>query len=124
MVSRSSVRSLAISAALVAGSSLLAACFGQNQSVAPTPIPPVASPAPSPAASAVVVPASSPQPSAASDQPGETHVVGEGETLATIAEKYYEDGAQWRKIYDANKDVIGDNPDSIKIGQSLKIPPK
>jgi nucleoid-associated protein YgaU len=50
--------------------------------------------------------------------------VGEGETLATIAEQYYEDGAQWRRIYDANKEAIGDNPDSIKIGQTLKIPPK
>ena len=126
MVSRSSVRSFAISAAVVAASSLLAGCFGQSQSAAPTPIPPApaASPAPSPAASPVVVPASSPTAGSASEGPGETHTVGEGETLATIAEKYYEDSAAWRKIYEANKDAIGDNPDSIKIGQTLKIPPK
>jgi nucleoid-associated protein YgaU len=125
MVSRSSVRSFAISAALVAASSLLAGCFGQSQSVAPTPIPPSASPVPSPAASpVVVVPASSPTPAPAAEVEGESHTVGEGETLATIAERYYEDSAAWRKIYDANKDTIGDNPDSIKIGQTLKIPPK
>src|SRR5574341_782239 len=121
MVSRSSVQSFAISAALAAASSVLSACVGQSQPVAPTPIPPVASPAPSPAASPVVVPASSPQPTAA-EQPGQTHTVGEGETLASIAQQYYEDSALWRKIYDANKDAIGENPDSIKIGQSLKIP--
>jgi nucleoid-associated protein YgaU len=50
--------------------------------------------------------------------------VGEGDTLATIAQQYYEDSGQWRKIYEANKDAIGEDPDSIKIGQSLKIPPK
>jgi nucleoid-associated protein YgaU len=123
MASRSSVRSFAISVALVAATSALSGCFNQSQPVAPTPIPPVASPVASPAASPVVVPASSPSPAATEDS-GQTHTVGEGETLATIAEQYYEDSAQWRKIYDANKDAIGDNPDSIKIGQSLKIPPK
>lgn len=125
MVSRSSVRSFALSAALVAASSLLSGCFGQSQPVAPTPIPPVTSPVASPAASPVIVPASSPTAAtAAAEESGQTHTVGEGETLATIAQQYYEDGAQWRKIYDANKDAIGDNPDSIKIGQTLKIPPK
>ena len=125
MVSRSSVRSFAISAALVAGCSLLSGCFAQNQPAAPTPIPPVASPVPSPAASPVVVPASSPQPTAAAAEgPGETHTVGEGDTLASLAQQYYEDSGLWRKIYDANKDAIGENPDSIKIGQALKIPPK
>jgi nucleoid-associated protein YgaU len=125
MVSRSSVRSFAISAALVAGCSVLSGCFGQNQAVAPTPIPPVTSPVASPAASPVIVPASSPPPSpGAAEGPGETHTVGEGDTLATIAQQYYEDSALWRKIYDANKDAIGENPDSIKIGQELKIPPK
>jgi 5'-nucleotidase len=114
-----------IAAALVATTSLLAGCTGQTQSVAPTPIPPAASPVPSPAASpVVVVPASSPTPAPTPEAPGQTHTVGEGETLATIAEQYYEDGALWRKIYDANKEAIGDDPDSIKIGQTLKIPPK
>ena len=71
---------------------------------------------------AVASPVSSPGPSA--DQSGQTHTVGEGDTLATIAQQYYEDSGQWRKIYEANKDAIGEDPDSIKIGQSLKIPPK
>ena len=122
MVARSSIRSFAISAALVAASSILSSC-GQAQSVAPTPIPPVTSPVASPAASPAASPVSSPGPSSA-EQGGQTHTVGEGDTLATIAQQYYEDSGQWRKIYEANKDAIGEDPDSIKIGQSLKIPPK
>jgi nucleoid-associated protein YgaU len=124
MVSRSSVRTFAVSAALAAASSVLSGCFGQSQTAAPTPIPPVASPAASPAASPVVVPASSPQSTSSADQPGQTHTVGEGDTLASLAQQYYEDPAEWRKIYEANKDAIGENPDALKIGQTLKIPPK
>ena len=31
-------------------------------------------------------------------------------------------GVAWRDIYEANMDVIGDNPDLIKPGQKLRIP--
>ena len=37
-----------------------------------------------------------------------------GDTLLTIAEQFYGDATQWRKIYDANKDVIGADPDKLK----------
>jgi len=50
--------------------------------------------------------------------------VQSGDTLLTIADQKYGDGAQWRRIYDANKDVIGSDPDKLKIGMQLKIPPK
>jgi len=50
--------------------------------------------------------------------------VQSGDTLLTIAEQFYGDGTQWRRIYDANKDVIGADPDKLKIGMKLKIPPK
>lgn len=72
----------------------------------------------------MIIPAASPQPAAAPADSGQTHTVTEGDTLASIAQQYYEDSAQWRKIYEANRDAIGADPDSIKIGQSLKIPPK
>jgi nucleoid-associated protein YgaU len=55
---------------------------------------------------------------------GDTYEVQSGDTLLTIAEQYYGDTTQWRKIYDANKDVIGSDPDKLKIGMKLKIPPK
>ena len=51
-----------------------------------------------------------------------THTVDSGESLWAIAEQELGDGSRWREIYDANKDVIGDNPDLIKPGQTLKIP--
>ena len=32
------------------------------------------------------------------------------------------DAKKWRQLYEANKDVVGNNPDLIKPGQVLKIP--
>jgi nucleoid-associated protein YgaU len=119
-----SVRSIAVCAALVATTSMLTGCSGQGQQLTPPPTAPVASPAASPVTSPVVIPASSPQPAPPESAPGQTHTVTEGDTLASIAQKYYEDGGLWRKIYEANREAIGDNPDSIKIGQSLRIPPR
>lgn len=55
---------------------------------------------------------------------GQTYEVQSGDTLLSVAEQFYGDTTKWRSIYDANKDVIGDNPDALKIGMKLKIPPK
>ena len=52
------------------------------------------------------------------------HTVAAGETLGEISLKYYKSAAKdkWMVIYEANKNVIGDNPGMLKIGQVLKIP--
>ncbi len=50
------------------------------------------------------------------------HVVVSGDTLSGIAKKYYNDTGKYLKIYEANKAVIGDNPDLIKPGMELVIP--
>jgi nucleoid-associated protein YgaU len=50
------------------------------------------------------------------------HVVVSGDTLSGIAKTYYDDAAKYMKIYEANKDLIGDNPDLIKPGMELVIP--
>ena len=50
--------------------------------------------------------------------------MAEGDTLATIAARFYGDETLWRRIYDANRTQIGDNPDNVKIGTTLRIPPK
>ena len=50
------------------------------------------------------------------------HVVVSGDTLSGIAKKYYDDAGKYMKIYEANKDVIGDDPNMIKPGQELVIP--
>jgi nucleoid-associated protein YgaU len=50
--------------------------------------------------------------------------VAKGDTLPAIAQREYGDANQWRRIYDANKDAIGSNPNLIKVGVTLTIPPK
>jgi nucleoid-associated protein YgaU len=55
-----------------------------------------------------------------------THTVESGDTLSGLAKKFYGSEAQayWMEIYEANKEVIGDNPNVILIGQELQIPEK
>jgi nucleoid-associated protein YgaU len=49
--------------------------------------------------------------------------VKSGDSLSKIAKRVYGDAQAWRRIFDANLDVIKD-PDKIYPGQKLKIPPK
>jgi nucleoid-associated protein YgaU len=52
------------------------------------------------------------------------HTVVSGDSLSAIASQYYGSGAKekWMAIYEANKEIIGDNPSLIRVGQVLKIP--
>ena len=52
---------------------------------------------------------------------GRTHVVAKGETLSSIAKKYYGDTNEWKKIWEANKNVVPD-PKKLKVGTKLVIP--
>ena len=118
------------------------ACGGGAAPATPTTAPttapaaPVASPATRPP---LVSPASSPPPAAttsasgastsapsssATSGPEESYEVQPGDTLLSISEQFYSDPTKWRRIYDANKDVIGSDPDKLKVGAKLKIPPK
>ena len=47
--------------------------------------------------------------------------VKKGDTLWKIAEQFYGDGNLYKKIFEANRDILK-NPDTIKIGQKLQIP--
>ena len=51
-----------------------------------------------------------------------TYTVKSGDCLWNIAKKFYGNGAQYTKIYNANKGVIGGNPNLIYPGQVLTIP--
>ena len=51
---------------------------------------------------------------------GTTYTVQSGDSLWAISKKMYGDGAQYDKIYEANKDVIK-NPNLIYAGQVLLI---
>ena len=44
-----------------------------------------------------------------------------GDTLGTLARRYYGDAALWRRIYEANRDRI-ENPDLLLAGQRIRIP--
>lgn len=58
------------------------------------------------------------KPAAAS---GRTHTVVKGDTLFSLAQKYYSNRARWRDIYAANRDVMP-NETALKPGMQLKIP--
>ena len=51
-----------------------------------------------------------------------TYVVKDGDTLASISRKFYKTSKRWKEILDANEKKIED-PDNLKAGQSLNIPP-
>jgi len=52
------------------------------------------------------------------------HIMKADETLSHLALKYYGSAVRekWMVIYEANKAVIGDDPDHVKPGTVLKIP--
>lgn len=50
------------------------------------------------------------------------YVVSDNDTLSSIAKQFYHDATKWSVIYEANRGIIP-NPDSIKSGIELKIPP-
>lgn len=52
---------------------------------------------------------------------GGTYTVKKGDSLWKIAKQFYGNGAEYTKIYNANKDKIK-NPNVIHIGQVLTIP--
>ena len=50
-----------------------------------------------------------------------TYVVVAGDSLSKIARKFYGDANAWRRIFEANKNVVK-NPDLIQPGWKLTIP--
>ena len=53
--------------------------------------------------------------------PAKTYVVREGDTLASISRKFYKSSGRWKKIQNANKNLI-DDPAKLKPGMTLVIP--
>ena len=76
-----------------------------------------APPSPSPSGS----PRSLATPVAASTNT-EEYTVEAGDTLRSIAQRVYGDPAQWPRIYDANRETIGPDPDTLNAQTKLRIP--
>ena len=130
------VRSLRASASgrlrLVCAAATLALSMGCGGGAAPPTSGPTSTASVAPVASPQRPQLASPVASAAPTTPAtptssaemETYDVQPGDTLLSIAEQFYGDSTKWRRIYDANRDVIGDDPDKLKVDTKLKIPPK
>ncbi|TCP57979.1 LysM domain-containing protein [Tumebacillus sp. BK434] len=52
-----------------------------------------------------------------------THTVVSGDTLWALAKRYLGNGAKYMEIYNLNTGVIGKDPNLIRPGQVLKLPP-
>ena len=51
----------------------------------------------------------------------EYYEIKSGDTLWAVAQKYYDDGSKYTRIFEANREVIKD-PDKIFVGQKIRIP--
>jgi nucleoid-associated protein YgaU len=113
------VRRIWLSGATIGLAWLFAAC-GAGGSPPPTPTPPpTAAALPTIPRPALDTPG--PQPSV-SVGPSVVHVVAAGDSLGSIAVRYYGDSTRWQRIYEANRGVIPD-PNALAIGTRLTIPP-
>ncbi len=62
------------------------------------------------------------RPAPAAAPSGHHHVVARGDTLFSLAQKYYGNRSKWKDIYAANRDVLSSEKTPLKIGTDLKIP--
>ncbi|MBM3992402.1 MAG: LysM peptidoglycan-binding domain-containing protein [Planctomycetes bacterium] len=79
------------------------------------------------AAGTLAVPAAGAAPGAAVAWTGGPYKIKKGDVLGTISQTVYGSAKHWRRIYgrriyDANKDLIGSNPNNLKVGMELRIP--
>ncbi|MCW5547943.1 MAG: LysM peptidoglycan-binding domain-containing protein [Opitutaceae bacterium] len=70
------------------------------------------------AAEPAAPPPASPPPAA---ETARLHVVVKGDTLFSLAQRYYNDRSRWRDIYAANRDQMP-NENALRLGMTLKIP--
>lgn len=105
----------------------MAAAAGAGVESAPAEVLPSSFSNPAPvAAPAAVAPAAVPE--AAPAKPTNTgiiatHTVRKGDTLGSLAKKYYGNQAEWPRIKDANKSVLK-GKDALSLGMKLQIPAK
>lgn len=54
------------------------------------------------------------------------YTVQRGDTLSSISDRFYGTKAEsaWKRIYEANRTAIGDDPARLRVGMSIVIPPR
>ncbi len=77
--------------------------------------------APAPLLSAAPQPYFQPQPLPSQPAGGVTHRIVDGDTLSSIARRYYGDEQRARELFEANRNVLRD-PELLPIGTELMIP--
>ena len=50
------------------------------------------------------------------------HVIAKGDTLFSLAQRYYGNRSRWRDIFEANREILRSKDDPLRIGTELKIP--
>jgi len=73
------------------------------------------------AAAPAAVAAAAPSVPSAEEEPGEYYTIKSGDTLGGIAKKHLGNAMAYKKIFEANREVIKD-PDKIYPGQKIFIP--
>ncbi|GAA3088862.1 bifunctional UDP-sugar hydrolase/5'-nucleotidase [Rhizobium viscosum] len=84
---------------------------------------PSAEPTPAPAAPTPAAPAPAVEPAPAASTPAtpSTHVIVAGDTFWDLAKTFYGEGAEWRKLSEANGNP---NPHHLRIGEEIQVPAK
>lgn len=50
------------------------------------------------------------------------HTVEEGETLQSLAARFYGSATEWQRLYEANRELLGDDPNLPPPGTDLLVP--
>ena len=69
----------------------------------------------------ILIPVSAPVDAASEGTGASTYTVQSGDVLGTISTTVYGTSRNWRKIYDANRDILAD-PNQLEVGMVLRIP--
>ena len=61
---------------------------------------------------------------ATANQPpaGKRHAVQRGDTLSRLSRQYYGTADRWRDIYNANRDILKSESETLRLGMELRIP--
>jgi nucleoid-associated protein YgaU len=70
----------------------------------------------------VVQKSQAPAVSPAGSDSGEFYTVKKGDSLSSIARRLLGSEARWKAIYEANRDVIGNDPGRLQLDMKLRIP--